>query len=234
MAHYEWTDEQIAQMAQPTVDDAVTFMAWWAVWASPRDKRAFLREWDGPMPRDMLIRTIRRVATGVMELGNGLRANRGTLPNWQTQMADFTIMGQLAGALMASRGVDFLDRYAVRLQYLTVFQLEKLRSFARQVDDEAGFPLDGRFIRRSQMYVWAAIAAYHVVEGEVMAEEHQADLYRNIRTAADSCDECVYLEGLGWVPVNSLPPVGSRQCLSNCLCYFEYQTPDGLVIPSGY
>lgn len=43
-------------------------------------------------------------------------------------------------------------------------------------------------------------------------------LEETVLHASENCAQCVGLSGLGWVDVGSLPPIGSRRCLSRCRC----------------
>jgi hypothetical protein len=46
---------------------------------------------------------------------------------------------------------------------------------------------------------------------------------RNVlATGADHCGECPGLSDMGWQPIDSLPMIGERQCLTRDMCSMEY------------
>lgn len=95
-------------------------------------------------------------------------------------------------------------------------QYRYLRDFAR--DLEAGtVPLDGRLVARAGMYGQHARVTYEAVRTKD-ARQYGYVQERNILHASESCSECRDLSARGWVDVGSLPPVGSRRCLSRCRC----------------
>ena len=46
---------------------------------------------------------------------------------------------------------------------------------------------------------------------------------RRVTSDAENCDACLEAADRGWVPIGTLPPIGSLTCLANCLCHFEYR-----------
>lgn len=96
--------------------------------------------------------------------------------------------------------------------------------FARDLckDIEAGkVKLDGRFIQRVASYGNAGTATF---EAEHRRREIGAGARweRNVLGVADHCNGCLAETAKGWVPVGTLVPVGSRDCLNNDECHIEY------------
>ena len=82
--------------------------------------------------------------------------------------------------------------------------------------------LDGSLLRRLGMYAGAGHSAAQGMTGQLallsgMTEE------RNVLGIAEHCDGCLRETGRGWVPIGHLVPIGSRDCLSNCRCTYEYR-----------
>ncbi len=83
-------------------------------------------------------------------------------------------------------------------------------------------PLDGRLAARAAMYAESGRTTYeHVRMRE--AERRGRSQVRNVLHAKESCDQCKSITGRGWIPIDEMPPVGSRTCLSRCRCSLEYR-----------
>jgi hypothetical protein len=80
----------------------------------------------------------------------------------------------------------------------------------------------GELARRLMMYAMSGHAAVQSALGD-RARERGLTSERNILAIADNCTGCVVETGRGWVPIGSLVPIGERDCLSNCLCTYEYR-----------
>lgn len=157
-----------------------------------------------------------------------LRDNRIGLDEWNARMTDWIKGSQTAAVLAAVGGVDRMspDMWQ-KLENAIYFQLEHLRNFSRQIAQ--GLPLDGSICRRMKMYIQAARATYHNIEAGLMAERGYG-LYRSVRTADESCTQCIEEEARGFVPIGDLVPIGSRECLTYCKCYYIYMnTETGMV-----
>ncbi len=84
-------------------------------------------------------------------------------------------------------------------------------------------PATARYVDTTvTMYVEAGRATYHVIDSE-LHEEMGFDEERSIRYSADSCAGCIGAERLGWALIGTIPPIGTRTCLGNCLCRMEYR-----------
>lgn len=81
----------------------------------------------------------------------------------------------------------------------------------------AGLSTDGRFFLRVKLYARAARETFErarTQERRVLGDTEE----RNVLHPADHCAECVELADLGWVPIGTLPPVGTRICGPQCKC----------------
>jgi len=104
-------------------------------------------------------------------------------------------------------------------------QYAYLQGFAEEIF--AGYPMDGRFFNRTNLYARAARGTYSQMErrnneGMGMNEE------RRVLGLADHCQTssvpgCVELANRGWQPIHSLPPIGGATCRQNCRCGFEFR-----------
>lgn len=100
-------------------------------------------------------------------------------------------------------------------------QYEYLRSMA---DDVASGrqPLNGTLPARAAQYGQHARVLFETERGRGQAERGYR-FERNVLGAArDHCSLCPELSARGWVPIGSLPPIGSRPCRSQDRCSIAY------------
>jgi hypothetical protein len=76
-------------------------------------------------------------------------------------------------------------------------------------------------VARAQMYGRAAHSTFEAARSRDAEASGVEQEERNITGSGDPCTECPSLSARGWVPLGSLPPVGSRACLANCRCRIE-------------
>lgn len=145
-----------------------------------------------------------------------------TIATWQAQMMRLSKDTLLAAAVVARGGRERMrpadwgyvgrvlrDQYA----YLQRFALQLAAGSA---------PADGRAENRARLYGQQARVIYE----QMQAREAQArgwDQEQNVLHPAEHCDECLALADLGWVRAGTLPPIGTRTCLSNCRCSIEHR-----------
>lgn len=82
--------------------------------------------------------------------------------------------------------------------------------------------LDGSFLRRFAMYAgsgWAALQELARQEAFMDGKREE----RNRLGVAEHCGGCIEETEKGWVPIGTLVPIGSRDCLSNCRCHMEFR-----------
>lgn len=152
-----------------------------------------------------------------------LRSGEIALADWQRGMAQEMKLIHTASAAAARGGwaeMSQSDWGAVGQQ--TRAQYEFLRNFAGDVATGKQ-PLDGRFLRRAEMYGEAARATYAETERRMMRREGE-DEERRILGAADHCPDCLAAAALKWQPIGTLPRIGESQCRTRCRCSFDYRT----------
>lgn len=207
-------------------------------WAREMDRRLFrmlFLDWDARVAR---YRASSRVLTpaeakGTLRLAisrGELRARavsekligrRISLADWHTEMGRVVKSSQL-NAVSAARGgwaqmgpADYARASnAIRKQnrYLD-------RRAAAIASGEQ--PLDGTLTRRAAMYPRAALATYENDRRAMLNE--RCDEERRVATASESCSGCLTAAAAGWQKTGLLPAIGSAECLSACLCHFEFR-----------
>lgn len=98
------------------------------------------------------------------------------------------------------------------------FQMQHFKSF--WLDVEAGKLSDAAILARMDMYSDAAVGVYESIRQSVMLAAGYTECL-NILGSQNSCDECPTLTH--WMPIEDMPPIGSRTCLSRCRCSLEYR-----------
>ncbi len=108
-----------------------------------------------------------------------------------------------------------------RLGFVVKNQYGYLRRFVEQIMNGTA-PLDGRAIVRARMYGHAARGTFEQNRRGEMSDKgftHE----KRIRTAFESCVDCIEYEARGWRPIGTLPVISDSVCLTNCRCYFEFK-----------
>lgn len=104
-------------------------------------------------------------------------------------------------------------------------QYRALENFANQIIQHVadGTPYTQKqLLARARMYERAAHDMFEKLKREMFIA-HGWQLERRILGQAEHCDECVEEAGKGWQPIGTLLEIGDTQCMTNCMCHFEYQ-----------
>lgn len=177
-------------------------------------------------------------ADEVEDLTTSLRDGDIRLSKWQREMMDQIKAANMNAASLAKGGYGQMGpedwgRVGGRVQD----EYEYLRNFASQID-EGEVPLDGRAVNRAKMYVQGSRQTFHRTERLEM-QKRGYNQEKNILGVAEHCDECVALTtrgDQGWVPIGTLPEIGTRICLGNCKCRIIYRrtSPGEAVDPEPF
>jgi len=158
-------------------------------------------------------------------LCNQLRNGDISLASWQQQMAHDIKTTQVAATVAASGGADAVSPAALRLLTQRVnVQLDYLANFATAI--AGGMSLDGTVCRLMKMYINGARGTFHAVESFLAVQSGWNEYYNILGATEDHCTGsggCIEVEAAGWQPVGSLPEIGARNCMSNCLCSWKYR-----------
>jgi hypothetical protein len=146
------------------------------------------------------------------------------LDTWQAQMMASVKSVHIVGATLANGGWAQMEQSdwgwtgsaRIRPQYAY------LRDFAAQLANGKQ-PLNGTALARAELYAHAGRATHRAAQ-ERLAKERGMAMERNLLGSADHCSGCLGETARGWVPIGSLIPCGSRQCLSRCHCSIIWRT----------
>lgn len=162
-------------------------------------------------------------------LTEALRDRRISLAEWQSGMARAVKNVNYAAVASASGGVQNMTAVERgRAGHIIREQYKHLRNFAKEIETGKQ-PLDGRAIRRADMYMDAARGSYHEQKRAAEAAAHpgQVMMIRSIRHPGDSCRGCISLSGK-WFKMGNPEyiPVGRRECRTSCRCSEETGVAD--------
>lgn len=222
MPAINWTPEELAALATITPAELQEVLVLWRQYA-PRQAREALTTAAGvPVPRAVLDPTFTAVSREAVALATSVQTGAADVGYYQLQMADLVRFTHLAGAGAAVGGLQALTLADVALVELArQLQLGYLLQLAQGLAS-GEILTDGRFLRRSQMYIDAGRGTYYDV-AEQGFTRLGFDRVRSVRSARDSCRQCIDLDGREFEigdPAYVKP--GRRICLSSCLCYEEY------------
>lgn len=152
---------------------------------------------------------------------NQLREGLIPLADWERSMRAEIKLAHLTQMMAAHGGRNAMtqsdygwigNRVKEQYQYLNRFAAEIASG------EQA---LNGRLVARAQMYGQASHATYEATRARDAEAQDIPMQERNVLGSGDPCTECPALSARGWVPLGTLPPVGSRACLANCKCRIE-------------
>ena len=178
------------------------------------------------VPRSQIITELENVAkvsrANMRSLSERLIAKQITIAEWQTRMAAEIKTVHVTQAAAAKGGWAQMSQadwghvgYKVREQY------KYLQGFANDIASGKQ-PLNGRVLARAEQYGKSGHGTFESVRGRV-ATSKGLTRQRRVQHSQEGCAGCKTVASLGWQPIGSLPPIGSQECRSNCLCSDEYE-----------
>lgn len=161
----------------------------------------------------------------VRALAEQLRAGQITVEEWELAMRGLSKEVHLYTAAAARGGWAQMgdDDYG-RVGRIVRDEYAWIRNFRTEI--EGGLPLDGRFLRRTELYAQAGRETFHKVERQGQLEQGNT-LERSILGAADHCEgegSCIEQAARGWVTIGRLIAIGQRLCGRRCKCAIEYSS----------
>lgn len=171
--------------------------------------------------RSVLDRTLANTRDRIEDLAYQLQRGDVSIDQWLVEMRSAVKDVQLYSTALAKGGwAQMTQADFGRVGRIVRDQYVYLDRFV--ADIMAGYPLDGRFIRRASMYVESGRRTYYDVLDRLMVDRG-FDQERSRLNPADHCDECVWQDRLGWQKIGDMIPIGERTCLSNCKCFKQYR-----------
>jgi hypothetical protein len=146
------------------------------------------------------------------------RAEGMNTAEWRLAVQGVLKQGHVTAGALAHGGLDQLDpstrgflgaRLRGQYSYLSGLAL-----------DTAPGDFSGADMARLGQYAGALRGTYSGVWRRD-AEGRGEDQEKNELGGANNCEECPALSDQGWVPLGSLPEIGSRACHGNCSCAIQ-------------
>jgi hypothetical protein len=144
-------------------------------------------------------------------LASRLQAGSLKLAEWQAGMMAEIKTTHLAAALAADFGAAGAQ---IKVQY------QHLGRWAADIVSGKAALGDG-LVSRARLYARASASTFDAMRIRDARNSGAEMEERNLSHSADPCGECPTLSRRGWVPLGTLPPVGTRQCVANCRCTIE-------------
>lgn len=190
------------------------------------------REWDNVFSSSTTImryqeiqqqwrRTTKANAEYHRRLAQQLAAGAITLEAFSSLMAT-SITDAAASSAIATWGINWQSNgilKAIHDDYVAQ-ELNWLSRFVAGLLD-GSILFDGNLMRRAAMYGLSAYVLFTSLQ-ELWATTSGYTHEQNVLGIAEHCDGCIAETGKGIVPIGSLAPIGTRDCLSNCRCRILY------------
>lgn len=147
--------------------------------------------------------------------------NDGTmsLAQFQVGMMAEIKTTHLAAAMVAHGGVEMMSAADYGFAgSLIKSQYRYLRTWCQDI--AGGTASLAKLGSRAKLYAVSAFATFDAVRVRDARNSGAEMEERNVLSHADHCHECPALPS-GWVPLGSLPPIGSRACKMNDRCRIE-------------
>jgi hypothetical protein len=153
---------------------------------------------------------------------NSLRQSDMSISKWQTLMASEIKALHMSFAAAANGGWQAMDTEDWnRVSDYIDFHLQYLQNFAEEIYTGEQ-PSNGTMATRATLYAEAARITYED-ERRLLEIRSGATEEKNLLGGSDHCNGCVEATLAGWVPINGLVPIGSRECTSRCRCTIIYR-----------
>jgi hypothetical protein len=171
--------------------------------------------------RDALDSALRKEQEAAGKLFDQLVSGDISLTEWRDSMREMVRLVHLYSIAIAKGGFNRLTAtdygyvgQVIRAEYTF------LERFARRLSTEE-LKLDGLSRSWAKLYAEAARYTFHQAQRQVMTAAGFT-LERNVLHPAEHCAECLAATAQGWVPIGTLPPIGTRKCLRNCKCTLAF------------
>lgn len=173
-------------------------------------------------PRGVVVSMSNRLDKLSWERTNLLRDGTLSFDEWQDEMAMHIIFANLAAYLLGS-GFDLSEQ---GIAWISQEIRGELNYFMGMIGDiiSGKQRLDGTLGRRMAQYFHTAYTKFVSALSRMLAGRDFTE-YRSVLNPAEHCDQCIEEANRGWVPYGMLVPIGSRQCLGNCKCHYEFRNP---------
>lgn len=150
-----------------------------------------------------------------------------SVAEWQLEMKEFIRTIHREATIVAYGGIENVTQAAWGYEgYLVKLQYQYLDKFAADIRANPSAWMNGRLYVRMDLYRKAEWGTFEQMIRFQKKQEGWTEEKRDLGEA-DHCAGCLEQAGLGWQPINTLEPIGSQDCATNCHCVYQYRKPDG-------
>ena len=184
---------------------------------------------DGnPIPdntlRDWIDQTVEKAQDRIGQLTQDYVNGSINHPEWVLGMQNEIRRGVRGMATLANGG-SLSKRQLGYVGQAVKQQFGYLSNFANQLET-GEVALGSGAVARAKMYAGGFWGQYQNF-ARLREKDAGTKYERLVLGVALHCSDCPADAARDWVPIGTLTPIGSRQCLSRCRCHFEYRTnPD--------
>lgn len=176
-------------------------------------------------PRERLEVAIEATKQKLRGLSSQLRTGKVGLAKWQQGMESRLKTLHVGAAILGNKTEDFSPRLEEKVTNRINEQLDFLFTFAGDVAHGTEPVEEDFFILRSEMYADAARGTFEEALRQNASDQEMRWERWILEPLANHCEGCLEQASLGWVPLGTLPEIGSQQCLGNCHCHYDF-SPD--------
>lgn len=190
----------------------------------------------GYVQRDAYRNAVRKAISNAE--GRAVRLTRslvgGVIPidQWQRAMAAEIRQAAAAFAVVGAGGpAGVSERIVDDVHKRLTFQFERLETYAKQIEQREPIITEPSLERRPAAYMRHTGTTH--AEAERISHDEAGFLEeQNVLAPGEHCapqkkhpelPDCPSLSAKGWVPIGTLPQVGSRVCRHQCLCSFIFR-----------
>jgi hypothetical protein len=167
------------------------------------------------VPESVIRAEVDRIAdasiTRMVSAAKSLQTGQATIADFQTSIMTEIKTVNVAASMAAHGGRNAM---APADWLWTARDIKDQYSYARAWADDlksGAAPLDD------------AVSTYENMRLRDARNSGAPVLVRNVLHAAEHCAGCMSAAGLGWVPLDQMPPLGSRTCKANDRCSLSYR-----------
>lgn len=188
--------------------------------------------------RNAIRKAVSNAEARAVKLTKALRTGVMPIERWQDAMMVELKQASAAFASVGAGGPEGVSqRIVADVRERLTFQYERLQVYAKQIEEGAPNITLPSYELRPRAYMRHAGTTHPEAE-RISHEEAGFILEASILFPAEHCKpskrhseipDCPSVAAKGFVPIGTLPQIGSRVCRFNCLCHFEFKKAQGRI-----
>jgi hypothetical protein len=161
---------------------------------------------------------VRESEQKIVDLTADLRGGMISVSTWQREMAEeLKSLHMSSYALQKGGWAQMTPADYGRIGGLLQFEYRKLARFAAEMADRGR--VHGGDTARARQYARAARHTYFLAL-RLELQQRGFDEEKSVLSPVDNCAGCIEQERIGWQRIGDMTPIGERDCLRNCQCFY--------------